>query len=286
MKNISGAITALFASSAQFFKADLFTFNFIDGSVLRTTSADVALSFGGNTWLSESPIIERTYTTVQVGVTVDTMTLTVKPSIADTIGGLSWQAAARQGYLDGATVLVETAYLTAWPTVIGTLHVFGGNVSEADPGRTKVGLQVMSALELLNRPFPRNLYQATCLHTVYDSGCTVAKASFTVANTVAASPAPTVTSVKTGNAQPAGYFEQGVLTFTSGANNGLKRTVKSYDPATGFTFALPLPVAPSAGDTISVFAGCDKTKATCQSKFSNIGRFRAYPWIPSPETVR
>jgi uncharacterized phage protein (TIGR02218 family) len=286
VKSISGALTVLFASSAQFFKADLFTFNFIDGSVLRTTSADVALSFGGNTWLSESPIIERTYTTVQVGVTVDTMTLTVKPSLADTIGGLSWQAAARQGYLDGATVLVETAYLTTWPTVIGTLHVFGGNVSEVDPARTKVDLKVMSALELLNRPFPRNLYQATCLHTVYDSGCTVAKASFTVANTVAASPAPTVTSVKTGNAQPAGYFEQGVLTFTSGANNGLKRTVKSYDPATGFTFALPLPVAPSAADTISVFAGCDKTKATCQSKFSNIGRFRGAPFIPSPETVR
>jgi uncharacterized phage protein (TIGR02218 family) len=286
MKAISGPLAALFASGAQFFKADLFTYTFIDGSVLRTTSADVALSFGGNTWLSESPIVERTYTTVQVGVTVDTMTLTVKPSIANTIGGLSWQAAARQGYLDGATVLVETAYLTTWPAVIGTLHVFGGNVSEVDPARTQVGLQVTSALELLNRPFPRNLYQATCLHTVYDSGCTVAKASFTVTNTVAASPAPTVTSIKTGNAQPAGYFEQGVLTFTSGANNGLKRTVKSYDPATGFTFALPLPVAPSAGDTISVFAGCDKTKATCQSKFSNIGRFRAFPFVPAPETVR
>jgi uncharacterized phage protein (TIGR02218 family) len=286
MKAISGPLAALFASGAQFFKADLFTYTFIDGSVLRTTSADVALSFGGNTWLSESPIVERTYTTVQVGVTVDTMTLTVKPSIANTIGGLSWQAAARQGYLDGATVLVETAYLTTWPAVIGTLHVFGGNVSEADPARTKVDIQVTSALELLNRQFPRNLYQATCLHTVYDSGCTVTKASFSVANTVAASPAPTVTSIKTGNAQPAGYFEQGVLTFTSGANNGLKRTVKSYDPATGFTFALPLPVAPSAGDTISVFAGCDKTKATCQSKFSNIGRFRAFPFVPAPETVR
>jgi uncharacterized phage protein (TIGR02218 family) len=284
MKTISGALTALFASNAQFFKADLFTFTFVDGSVLRTTSADVALSFSGNTWLSESPIIERTYTTVQVGVTVDTMTLTVKPSPANTIGGLSWQSAARQGYLDGATVLVETAYLTTWPTVIGTLHVFGGNVSEADPARTKVDIQVTSALELLNRQFPRNLYQATCLHTVYDSGCTVAKASFTVTGTVTGT--PTVTSIKTGNAQPTGYFEQGVLTFTSGANNGLKRTVKSYDPATGFTFALPLPVAPSAGDTISVFAGCDKTKATCQSKFSNIGRFRAFPWIPAPETVR
>lgn len=65
----------------------------------------------------------------------------------------------------------------------------------------------------------------------------------------------------------------------------LKRTVKSYDPASGFTFVLPLPVAPSAGDTISMFAGCDKTLATCRAKFNNAGRFRGYPWVPNPETA-
>jgi uncharacterized phage protein (TIGR02218 family) len=286
MKAISGALTTLFNSNAQFFKADLYTFTFNDGSVLRTTDADVALSFGGNTWLSCAPICERTFTTVKVGVEVDSLTLSIFPSATDTVSGLAWQTAARQGYLDGATVLVETAYLTTWQTVIGTIHVFSGSVGEAHPSRTQIELKVTSALELLNRPFPRNLYQSTCLHTVYDSGCALVKATYTVTNTVVSSPAPTTTSFKTSNAQAAGYFDQGVVTFTSGANNGLKRTVKAYDPATGFTFALPLPQAPAAGDTISVFAGCDKTKATCGTKFANTGRFRGFPWIPSPETVR
>ena len=91
--------------------------------------------------------------------------------------------------------------------------------------------------------------------------------------------------MKTGHAQAAGYFDQGIVSFTSGANAGLTRTVKSYDPATGFTFALPLPVAPSAGDTMTARPGCDKTLAQCRSKFNNANRFRGYPWVPTPETA-
>ena len=199
------------------------------------------------------------------------------------MAGLSWQSACRQGYLDGATLLVETAYVQTWPTVVGTIHMFQGLVSEVFPERTMVRVTVKSALELLTQRFPRNVYQSVCGHTLYSAPCGAVKATFTATGTVAASPAPTTTSMKTGNAQAAGYFENGVITFTSGALNGLKRTVKSYDPATGFTWALPLPVAPAAGDTISAFAGCDHTLATCRAKFSNDIHFRGFPYVPNPE---
>lgn len=286
MKTISGPLAALFASNVPFAKADLYTFTFADGAVLRTTTADISLSWGGNTFASCAPSIKRTMTKLSIGVEVDSVNLTVEPASGQTIGGISWQAAARLGYLDGAAVLIETAYLTTWPTVIGALHLFSGDTSDVTPSRSAVGIMVKSALERANRQFPRNVYQSVCLHTVYDTGCALSKTSFTATGTVAASPAPTTNSFKTGNAQAAGYFDQGVVTFTSGANAGLKRTIKSYDPATGFTFALPLPVAPAIGDTISAFAGCDKRKATCGSKFNNIGRFRGFPFIPTPETVR
>lgn len=285
MKSTSPELEELLNSGRPFFKADLYTWTFSDGTVLRTTNADIQLSFSGNTFPSCAPSVERTKVKLKVGVEVDSINITIKPRSIDRVSGLSWQAAARLGYLDGATVLVETAYLETWPTVVGTLHVFQGLVSDAYPERTQAKLTVKSDLELLAQPFPRNVYQSTCLRTVYDSGCGVNKASFTATGTVAASPAPTLTSFKTGNAQAAGYFDQGVITFTSGANAGLKRTVKSYDPATGFTFALPLPQPPAAGDTISVFAGCDRTLATCRSKFSNAGKFRGFPWIPNPETA-
>ena len=283
MKTISGPLLALLNSSNVFSKADLFTWTFADGTILRTTNADVALTFAGNTFASCTPALDRTQIKVKVGLEVDSMHITAMPKATDTISGLTWQAAARLGYLDGAWVKVETAYIQTWPTVVGTLYVFQGQVSDIYPERTAVKITVKDALELLAQNFPRNVYQSVCMHTVYDPGCALVKATYTFTGTVASSPAPTTNSVKTGHAQAVGYFDQGVLTFTGGANSGIRRTVKAYDPATGFTFALPLPVAPSAGDTVSVFAGCDKTVATCRSKFSNDAHFRGYPWVPTPE---
>ena len=281
MKSISGALLSLLNSNSFFYKADLYTWTFQDGTILRTTDADVNLTFGGFTFLSCAPIIERTKVKLVVGVEVDSIDVTVSPSPSNTLsGGLSWKNAARQGYLDGAKLLVETAYLQTWPVVVGTLHTFQGLVSDIYPDRFSIRITVKSALELLVQQFPINIYQSTCLHTVYDAGCTLAKTSFTATGTISGT--PTATSFTTALGQAAGYFDQGVVTFTSGANNGVKRTVKSFVGGV-FTFALPLPVPPSAGDTISVFAGCDHTLATCRAKFSNDTHFRGAPWVPTPE---
>lgn len=285
MKQMSPELTALFNSSDQFYKADLFTWSFVDGTILRTTNADVDLKVGTDIFKSCAPAIERTKVTSKVGVEADSVDLTLTPSATDTVNGASWQLAARLGYLDGAEVLIETAYGKTWPTVVGKLHVFEGQTSDVEPERSSILVTVKSALELLAQPFPRNLYQSVCLHTVYDTGCGVSKASYTFTGAIVDSPAPTLTSFKTGHGQAVGYFDQGVITFTSGPNAGLKRTVKSYDPAIGFSFALPLPQMPMAGDIISVFAGCDRTLATCRAKFTNSDRFRGFPYIPNPETA-
>ena len=45
--------------------------------------------------------------------------------------------------------------------------------------------EVLSALELLNIQMPRNVYQSVCLHTVYDGGCALVKATYTVTGSVA-----------------------------------------------------------------------------------------------------
>ncbi|AYJ86206.1 DUF2163 domain-containing protein [Sphingomonas paeninsulae] len=286
MKTISAPLTALFNSGAQFYKADFYTWSFADGSVLRTTNADVALTFGGFAFASCAPICTRSKVTLKIGVEVDSMQVTVSPTATDMLSGLPWPQAARQGYLDGGTLLVETAYLTTWPTVIGTIPIFQGQLSDVVPSRSEIAVTVKSALELLSQNFPRNVYQSVCDHTVYDAGCTLTKSTYSFGSSVTGSPASTTTFLDTGLTQAAGYFDQGVLTFLSGALAGIKRTVKAYDGAGGFTFALPLPSIPATGVTISVFAGCDRTKATCLSKFANTIHFRGTPYVPTPESVR
>ncbi len=46
---------------------------------------------------------------------------------------------------------------------------------------------------------------------------------------------------------------------------------------------LPLQSAPSAGDTFTVYYGCDHTPGTCQSKFNNLANFRGFPYVPPPQ---
>lgn len=279
MKTASGPLRTLI-ESGQFFQADLYTITLIDGTIIRYTSADIPLSFGGNTFLRFG--IERDKIKVALGFSVDNMKVQIAPLATDLISGIHWGQAIRTGLLDGAQVLIEKAYLSVWPTIVGTLHGFQGNISDIDGSRSAFQLQVKSALELLNIDMPRNLYQGTCNHIVYDAGCTLLRSSFTVTGSVSGS--PSFNGIATALGQAAGYFDQGVLAFTSGPNNGSRRTVKSF--ASGaFSFAFPLPALPTVGDTFAVYPGCDRTQATCIAKFSNAIHFKGYPFVPTPETA-
>lgn len=81
-----------------------------------------------------------------------------------------------------------------------------------------------------------------------------------------------------------GFYALGVITFTSGVNAGLKRSILGN---TGGTLNLKtgLPQACAVGDAAYVTPGDDKTKQTCQYKFQNLIHFAGYPHVPPPESV-
>jgi uncharacterized phage protein (TIGR02218 family) len=82
------------------------------------------------------------------------------------------------------------------------------------------------------------------------------------------------------------YFDNGQLVFNFGANNGHVVAVKAYLNSGGTVyFVVPLPALPTAGDTFTIYPGCDKTQATCASKFSNLANFGGFPYVPVPETA-
>lgn len=76
-----------------------------------------------------------------------------------------------------------------------------------------------------------------------------------------------------------GYFDYGVMTMTSGANNGLSMEVKSYVVGQ-ITLQLPFPYTVVAGDTYSLTAGCDRSFSTCKDRFNNVVNFRGEPYVP------
>lgn len=81
-----------------------------------------------------------------------------------------------------------------------------------------------------------------------------------------------------------GYFDFGLMTFTSGANNGLSGEVRNYAPGV-WTLELPFPYTINIGDTYTMRAGCDKSLATCKAKFSNVVNMRGEPYLPGIDKI-
>lgn len=287
MKTHTPELIALLNGSNQFIMADLYTITLVTGTVLRYTSADIDITHAGATYSARGPLIRRGTVRTVVGLEVDKLDMTVSPKPGmdgHLLAGAPFIPASLQGALDGAMVMLQRAFLSSWALPpVGAVVMFYGRVSDVSGTRSAMPVDVKSALELLNTKLPRNLCQASCMHTLYDGGCAVNKAAYTTTGTVTGTNG-TGQWLQSGLAQGAGWFDQGVLTFTSGANAGVQRTVKAHS-AGQFWFALPLPQAPTVGDTFSVYPGCDKTQATCSAKFNNTPRFRGFPFVPVPETI-
>lgn len=81
-----------------------------------------------------------------------------------------------------------------------------------------------------------------------------------------------------------GYFSGGELEWTSGNNEGLKMEVKEFVDKQ-VTLALAMPYTIQLGDEFNITAGCDKSKATCRDKFSNLINFRGFPDMPGQDKI-
>lgn len=287
MKTASPELIALLGSTSQFLMADLFSITLQTGTVLNYTTADTNITVDSQVFSAHGPLIKRGQVRTVLGLEVDTLDMRVMASYdnsSHTMDDAPFVEAALKGYLDGATVVLKRAFLSAWTaSPIGTVVLFSGRVSDVSGSRTEVRITVKSDIELLNIKQPRNLYQASCLHTVYDAGCLASKPALTVSGQVTGSNG-TGQWLQSNVSNAAGWFDQGVITFNSGPNAGIKRTVKSFSSGQ-FWFALPLAHTPLVGDTFTVFPGCDKTQTTCSAKFSNLSHFRGYPYIPIAETA-
>jgi len=266
VKPISPELLALLATR-QFFAADLFTLTLQSGVSLYYCGGDadivangITFSAGGQT----GPYWDRTDNKAKchwkVGVDVDSLVIDVIPGSA-TILGVPFLTAIRNGVFDGAEFTLDKVFMPTYgDTSRGFVRYFVGRVAQIDAGRSVATFNINSHLELLDVQMPRNLYQPGCVNNLGDASCGVDIASFSAAGTVAAGSSVAMVLGAIAGTHQAGYFDLGTITFTSGVLNGQSFTVKQCtygSPSTislmGFSIA-----APAAGDTFTIFAGCNK----------------------------
>jgi uncharacterized phage protein (TIGR02218 family) len=282
--NIGGHnLITFLATNTEFKMADLYTITLTAGSVLRYTTWDSTLVVLGNTFLTGPPSFERTAIEEKLGMDVSTIELTIQASTADLINGVPILQAVGLGFFDGAAFKIERLFMDSTGAQIGTVIRFSGFIGPVNElSRSYAKIDVEAGTKLLQMQLPAVILQPGCTNTLFDARCGLVKASFAEVNAVQAG--STVNKLLSLSAKTDGYYDNGQIAFTFGANAGLVKAVKSY-AGQFFVFNSPLPFVPNAGDAFIAYPGCDKTQATCTNKFSNLANFEGFPYVPAPETA-
>lgn len=280
MKTTTSEAAGLLQSERSIFMVELYTLTLRGSQTYRWGTADVAVRYGLDTWFP-GPIIERGSVRTTLGLGVVTCDVSVYATDAVTVLGTPLLLAARRGVLDGAELRIERAF-TASPDlpIAGTVHVFEGRVANVEILTHVAHLSLKSHTELLDSNFPVDVYQPGCLRKLYSPACGANKASSSTVVTVGAG--STRNQLACG-VDGSGVFELGEIVGLTGPNAGVGRTVKRHT-AESLLLSYALPEAPLPGDTFKVFKGCDKTQATCNSRFPG-ARFKGFPFVPKPETA-
>lgn len=295
MRPSGAALQSFLISRVPCYRADLYTFTLASGTIYRWTDFDRNLQHNGNTYYaqydaSQNDIPLLTRSKIGVKNTVEVPELVINLYALDTafVGGINIKTQMHNGFFDGATVeLDRCAMPTPGDTSLGAPNLFTGYVGPIRITALGAEITVRGANRTMNQYVPRNMYVTSCLHSFCDTGCTLAKATYTITNTVGAG--STASLVKWGSAPGSpGLYTYGVLTMTSGAASGQVRTVKIASSG-GIQLIYPLYNAPATGDTFSILQGCDKTRnsgsgQSCTDR-SNTQHYRAFPYVPVGETA-
>lgn len=290
MKNASGTLIAFLNSTTDYVRADFYTITLTGGSLLRYCSAPGAITANGNLF-GNGPLVADAGVKCSRGVVVSEVDITFNADDRHQVNGVQFLDFVENLGFDGALIKIERGFSTDWTSmrnngpIGGTYIRFSGRFSEAkELGQSQVIITAASPLDLFTNNTPGDVYQTSCLNVLGDAKCTINLAAFAVNGAVISSPAPGSNTFGTNLTPVADDFDLGKLVFTSGANNGIKSTIKTQTAGGVFTLVVALPEPPAPGDTFTAYPGCNLTTARCVAKFNNLIHFRGQPFVPDPST--
>lgn len=163
----------------------------------------------------------------------------------------------------------------------GKLILFNGWIGDVEALLDQFKADLLSLGQPLQQTIGQ-LWSQGCRANLGDAECTVILSSFT--DTGQVSQVTDRRIFQTNLTKADGIYDYGILTWTSGPNNGRQMEVKSYLQTNGkVTLFLPMDDMVSVGETFSINEGCDKTLNICISKFNNVVNFRGEPFMPNQD---
>lgn len=231
-----------------------------DLTVWRYTSADVPQSYNGEDYSCVA--IGRSQAENKNDFTHSSISVTV--SLDNELG--------RKLLVDSSDTILT---LTVFQRDEDEVSVqWKGRLTAVKPNDKSIELQFESIFTSLRRVGLRQRYQRPCPHVLYRGGCRLNKEDFATVSTAGAYTSNgLVLSVPDASSFPDGYFTGGMIEI-----DGVFRFIQSHS---GWQITLMRPIA--GFDTVKpckIYPGCDRSKATCNSKFGNVLNFGGFPYFP------
>lgn len=271
-KTVGASLKSHFAQEVTTL-AVLWKLTLTDATVMGFTSHDTDLTVGGVTYAADTGAYRPTSVASSGDLSVDNLEVdTVLDAAAIT------EADLMAGVYDGATV--EIMVCNYADLTQGSMTLRTGTLGEVSVRTGTATVELRGMAQAFQQTVGR-VCMRRCDADFGDSRCGVSLASYTVTGTVL--------SVDTSNnrvieVDTLPSAAGGLLTWTSGANNGREMEVVDLSsPYLGLFEAMGATIAP--GDTYSVTAGCDRNLSTCRDTYNNVINFRGFPDIPGLDKV-
>lgn len=139
-------------------------------------------------------------------------------------------------------------------------------------------LMCESLMTRLKQPGLRRPYSKNCPHLLYGADCRASQILHEQSITLDGVGSDGFVLISGDfDAMPDNFFAGGKIEFDAGGGNVERRGIREH-VGSAVTITHPISQLLSTS-TISAWPGCDRTKATCQSKFSNLDNYGGFPYM-------
>lgn len=136
-----------------------------------------------------------------------------------------------------------------------------------------VSIKILPLSGIMGENGLRKAYQLQCNHMLFGDACGVDADSFSEQGTITAINQATFT-VNVADNQPDGYYSNGYIVHET-------YTKKLIQDHVGEDLVLLNSIeGAEVGDTVTIFAGCDRNIDDCKNKFDNLDNFGGFPFVP------
>jgi uncharacterized phage protein (TIGR02218 family) len=244
-----------------------------DGVVIGFTDHDRDLFVDGTTFLAASGFAaSETEQAAGLGAQAD-----------EVAGGFSSAAIDEKdlaaGRYDGARVEL---LLVNWSAPDQHMQLNVREIGEVVRAGGQFRAELRSLSHRLNQPQGR-LYNRRCDASLGDGRCRVDLAAWRGEGVVVEMVDRSRLIVSGLGGFSDGFFRQGRIVFSGGVSADVDGQEQRADGTVVLSLWLPLEEEVEAGKAFTIIAGCDKTFATCRTRFANQLNFRGFPHVPGAD---